>query len=646
MTATPVLRSLLAALAGVALAAPPAAVGEVRDPCEHYDALRQPFFGDLHTHTQLSFDAYIFENRNLPDDAHAFAKGEPIGLPPLDPQGQPTRTLTLDRALDFNALTDHSEFLGEISICTADPVPGYTACNVLHTAAPGVAFAFWGQRLVPPPTRFQLCGQSGLACLIEAVSVWDSVQASAEAHYDRSSACTFTTFNAYEWTGGTLDGGVHRNIVFSGDVVPALPLSFFEVQDPAALRESLVSQCATAGPGCDVIAIPHNPNLSAGNMFDPLDGSGQPMTPEAAALRAQLEPLVEIVQHKGESECRFQVGSSDELCSFEKVADGPPGDDAGSSYARNALGIGLQVEADIGVNPFRFGFVGATDNHNGTPGATSETAFVGHVGSVDADPADRLSGDSARFNPGGLTVLWAEENSRDSLFAAMRRRESYATSGTRPIVRLFGGAAYPADLCARSDFVEVGYAGGVPMGGEIRVDAAPSFAVSALMDPGSPGQPGTPLQRIQIVKVSLEDGEVMERVFDVAGSADNGASVDPDTCQTAGSQSASLCAVWTDPSFDPVDPPDLAAWYARVLENPTCRWSTRLCNAQGVDCSQPVPPGFEACCDGSIPQTIQERAYTSPIWYLPEPAGPLALGAGAACAGWLGRRRRERRPEA
>ena len=641
MTATPILRSLRGALAALALSAPPAAVAEVREPCDHFEALRQPFFGDLHTHTQLSFDAYIFENRNLPDDAYAFAKGDPIGLPPLDPQGEPTRTLVLERALDFTALTDHSEFLGEVSICTAEPVPGYTACSILHNATLPVAFSVWAGRLSPPPTRFPFCGQGGIACLFAAASVWQqTVQTAAEAHYDRTSACTFTTFNAYEWTGQAAQGGIHRNVVFSGNVVPPLPMSFFEVQDAEALREALVSQCATAGPGCDVIAIPHNSNLSGGQMFVPLDGTGQPLTPETSALRAQLEPLVEIVQHKGESECRYQVGSNDELCSFEKVATGPPGDDAGTSYVRNALGIGLQIEAEIGVNPFRFGFVGATDNHNATPGATDEAAFIGHVGIVDADPVDRVSGNNARFSPGGLTVLWAEENSRDSLFAAMRRRESYATSGTRPIVRFFGGPGYPADLCARNDFVDVGYVDGVPMGGEIRTDAAPVFAVSALMDPGTLGQPGTPLQRIQVVKLSLVDGEVVEEVFDVAGDTDNGAGVDPETCAVTGANSASLCAVWTDPTFAPEDPPELAAYYARVLENPTCRWSTRLCNEQGIDCSQPVPAGFEACCNGSLPQTIQERAYTSPIWYLPEPSGGIALGAGAACAGWLARRRR------
>jgi hypothetical protein len=638
MAAGSICRWLPVLLGAGALATAHAASGEVREPCGHFEAVRQPFFGDLHTHTALSFDAWLFENRNLPDDAYAFARGEPIGLPPLDPEGQPTRTLELDRALDFTALTDHAEFLGEISICTADPVPGFTACSVLHTAAPQVAFAYWGQTLAPPPTRFPFCGQSGLACLFAAASVWQSVQASAEAHYDRTSACTFTTFNAYEWTGGAAEAGLHRNVVFNSDVVPPLPLSFYEVQDPGALREALVSQCASAGEGCDVVAIPHNPNLSGGQMFDPLV-DGQPMTPEAAALRAHIEPLVEIVQHKGDSECRFQVGSNDEACDFEKVATGPPGDDAGTSYVRNALGIGLQIEAEIGVNPFRFGFVGATDNHNGTPGAAEESAFVGHVGIIDAAPADRLSDGLARFNPGGLTVLWAEENSRDALFAAMRRRESYATSGTRPIVRLFGGEGYPADLCTRSDFVEVGYADGVPMGGEIRQEAAPSFAVSALMDAGSPGRPGTPLQRIQIVKLSLEDAALVEQVFDVAGDADNGAGVDPLTCETTGSQSPSLCAAWTDPTFDPDDPPELAAYYARVLENPTCRWSTRLCLAQGIDCGQPVPAGFEACCDGSLPQTIQERAYTSPIWYLPEPGGACALGAGAAWLAWLARRR-------
>jgi hypothetical protein len=228
--------------------------------------------------------------------------------------------------------------------------------------------------------------------------------------------------------------------------------------------------------------------------------------------------------------------------------------------------------------------------------------------------------DALEFNPGGLAAVWAEENSRDALFEAMRRREVYGTSGPRITVRFFGGWDYPADLCGRDDFVPVGYARGVPMGGDLppppAAAAAPHLAVSALRDPGTPERPGAPLQRIQIVSLRLAGGEVRERVHDVAGDAATGATVDFATCARRGAGSDQLCAVWRDPEFDPAAP---AVWYARVVENPSCRWSTFACNRAGVDCSRPgtVPSELAACCDPATPRTIQERAWTSPIWYVP-----------------------------
>jgi hypothetical protein len=228
--------------------------------------------------------------------------------------------------------------------------------------------------------------------------------------------------------------------------------------------------------------------------------------------------------------------------------------------------------------------------------------------------------DDLEFNPGGLAVLWAEENTRDALYAAMRRREAYGTSGTRPVVRLFGGWKYAPDLCDSGRFVEEGYAGGVPMGGELVArpapsDASPRLAVWALQDPGSADAPGTPLQRVQIIKGWVEGGELRERVFDVAGG-DNGASVDLRTCEPKGAGARSLCAVWTDPAFDAASS---AFYYARVLENPTCRWSQYVCNAAAVDCANPdsLPEGLEGCCADTHRPVIQERAWTSPIWYEP-----------------------------
>jgi hypothetical protein len=289
---------------------------------------------------------------------------------------------------------------------------------------------------------------------------------------------------------------------------------------------------------------------------------------------------------------------------------------------RWALGEGLRLEQELGANPFRFGLMASTDTHLGTPGLVAEADHPGHGGAGAPAATEMPPGlpDDVEMSPGGLAVLWAEENSREALFEAMQRREAYGTSGTRPVVRFFGGFGYPADLCERPDLVARGYAGGVPMGGELSAPAgatpaAPRLVVSALMDPGTPDRPGTPLQRIQIVKGFRRGGESLEQVIDVAGG-ENGASVDAQTCEPRGEGAAALCGVWTDPDFDPAEP---AFYYARVLENPTCRWSQLLCLEADVACDDPatIGAGFEGCCAPEHRPVIQERAWTSPIWYTP-----------------------------
>jgi hypothetical protein len=344
---------------------------------------------------------------------------------------------------------------------------------------------------------------------------------------------------------------------------------------------------------------------------------------------------VEMNQHKGDSECRTGVGgSTDEECGFEKLnrlqlfspISDPNQTFPALNYVRNVLEDGLVAEQRMGVNPFRLGMIGSTDTHNATPGATEEVDFgdFGHLGLRDhATPAfmvQRVTPAGIEATPGGLAVVWAEENSRDALFAAIRRREVYGTSGSRPILRFFAGRE-PGLRCGDPDFVETAYAGGVPMGGEIgpvRGNGSPRFGVLAFRDAGAPGLPGTPLQRVQIVKGWVDaSGTSHEKVSDVAGS-DTGATVDTQTCTPSGQGYDSLCAVWTDPDFDAHQ---RAFYYARVLENPTCRWSTRLCNAQGIDCSGTVPSEWLECCRTDalgLPKTIQERAWSSPIWYRPE----------------------------
>jgi hypothetical protein len=361
-------------------------------------------------------------------------------------------------------------------------------------------------------------------------------------------------------------------------------------------------------------------------MFRDVRSDGEPLTRADAERRAALERLLEVTQHKGDSECR--AGGADELCGYEKLPYArmsemasermwsPP---APNSYAREALGEGLRLGQKLGANPFPLGLVASTDTHLAASGLVDEDRFVGHAaGTVSARLEVPRLPDRLDFNPGGLAVLWAEENSRDALFEAMRRREAYGTSGPRIQVRFFGGYGYAAELCSASDFAARGYAGGVPMGGELAGPAseAPVFAVSALADPGTLDLAGTKLQRIQIVKIWLDGETPREAVIDVAGDPANGATVDPLTCNPIGPGAGQLCAVWRDPAFDPKAP---SLWYARVVENPSCRWNAHACLAARVDCQDPggVPEGLEPCCDAAVPKTIQERAWTSPIFYTP-----------------------------
>jgi hypothetical protein len=287
----------------------------------------------------------------------------------------------------------------------------------------------------------------------------------------------------------------------------------------------------------------------------------------------------------------------------------------GTGFLRDVLRDGLRLESTLGADPFRVGVIGSTDTHIGAAGGTSETQFLGHGGA--GEPAREgvppgLS-DAPEFGPGGLAMVWAEQNTRAALFDALRRRETYATSGTRPELRFFGGPDYPPELCAQVDLPGRGYAGGVPMGGELdaaRLVAGPSFVVAARRD----ALEGNALQQVQIVKGWINpDGTPGESVVTVAGDPDNGATVDPDTCEPRGEGADQLCAVWRDPQWQPGQ----SSWYyARVLENPSCRWSARQCAARGVRCDDPagVPEGFEACCAAEHRSLIQERAWSSPIW--------------------------------
>jgi hypothetical protein len=483
-----------------------------------------------------------------------------------------------------------------------------------------------------------LCGVDGRLCIDSMRSVWEEIQEAAERHYDRSAECRFTTFPGYEYTATPALSKVHHNVIFRNAVVPETPVAWVDEPDVYAMWEELRARCLEAGTGCDVITIPHNPNLSNGRMFTP-SGRDLPLEVqrERALLRAEIEPLVEISQIKGDSECRNGmyrvVGASDEFCDFEdwRPADAEDCEEGTGSgalgaqgcvsrvdYVRYALLEGLREQRRLDINPYKLGIIASTDAHMANPGDVAEYSYQGWMGKPDDHPRERLrkvGGPAAAISnvaasPGGLAGVWAEENSRDSLFDAMKRRETFGTSGPRMTARFFGGWDYPEDLCDRPDLVKEGYAGGVPMGGDLPnappEAGAPVFVVSALRDPGIPEHPGGLLQRAQIIKGWLDDRDRFHQaVYDVAGGP-NGAGVDLDTCRPRGPGADSLCAVWRDPDFDPER---RAVYYLRVLENPSCRWSRRQCLALPEGGRPPV------CTDPSVPSTIQERLWTAPIWY-------------------------------
>ena len=651
------LRGLTSLLLASLLALPalaqdrPYELTEEREPCDDYQPLRKPLFGDTHVHTAYSFDAATQNTRNTPFDAYRFAKGERIMLQPYDARGNALRSAKIDRPLDFTAVTDHSEMLGEVRSCLTAGQPGYDsdACWFMRNLGP-MAMLF-GARVLLTRDRFQFCGENDELCAGTHRAAWRDIQRAAEENYDRSAACSFTSLVAYEWTASVGNGeNLHRNVIFRNERVPDYAMSWVDTPSAFDLWLGLEELCVGAGTGCEVLTIPHNSNISgdglmfaSGRLRNENDG-GMKVDVEEATLRQRYEPLVEIMQHKGDSECLLGGDTTDEACAFEKLdydsfagvarisamnrGSGVVPKPKRSAFVREALKKGLDQHERIGVNSLKFGILASTDTHLAAPGLAMEYDPKGHGGAGMSASSALPVGlpDNVEFNPGGLAVAWAEENSRDSIFAAMARKETYGTSGTRPIVRFFGGWDYPADLCASSDFVARGYADGVPMGGDLRARpdgaGAPTFAVHAMKDAGTAQHPGTPLQRIQIVKGWVETSmlgfrrKTREKVFDVAGGP-NGASVDTLTCEAKSAGTETLCNVWTDPEFDPNQ---RAFYYVRVLEDPTCRWSQRLCNDAGVVCSQPetITAGFGACCAPEHRASIQERAWTSPIWYDPE----------------------------
>jgi hypothetical protein len=620
--------------------APPQSAGE-RVACANHDPLRQAFFGDLHVHTSASMDANSRDMLGDADTAFRFAKGATVGLSPYDENGKGTQSAQLTRSLDFAAVTDHAEMIGEVWLCRHPDSPSYQSksCRTFRGDDEGESksYEFMASiaRMNALPgllgTRSpDLCGPENRWCRDALATAWGQNQEAVERHYDRSAACGFTTFHGYEYSQSVRLSMLHRNIIFRNEVIPELPVSALDEPDPIEMLATVSALCNESGGDCEAISIPHNPNASNGRMFSVFYHDA-PISEQKrqAALRARMEPLLEMMQVKGESECRsglWNVFGEDELCDFEKIRgegeDAPSDceDDYGSGasggagcqsrldFARYALIEGMVEQERIGVNPYRFGLIGATDAHNANPGDTEEDSYSGCCGSADDSPEKRLLPATnfagrpiAARNPGGLMGVWAEENSRDALFDAMKRREVFATSGTRITPRFFAGWDLPEDICDGS-LADAGYSGGVPMGGQLEGgDGSPLFVAAALRDPT-----GGLLQRLQIIKVWHDgDRRFHQQVVDLAGNPESGASVDLDTCEPRGPGSTTLCGTWRDPQFDP---DQLAAYYVRVVENPSCRhhWHDRL--------RFPESQRPDVCSDPGLPKILKERAWTSPIW--------------------------------
>jgi hypothetical protein len=633
-------------LPGPAEATPTPAVSDLvhyteeREACDHRNKNGNLYWADIHSHTVLSYDANIWRTRLTPAEAYAFARGEEVILPASGSGQDGTRHVGLSRPLDFAAVTDHQEYLAETYLCTHEDSGAYDApmCRKFRAGGAAGLLPFAGNLRKWPASHIEeICQSPGVDCQAVTGAVWRSIRQDAEDAYDRSSNCSFTTFPAYEFTLSPNLSNKHRNVIFRNARVPDLPPSSFEESTEQGLWAGLEATCLHAG--CDFMSIPHNANWSNGHEF--MLQYPEDMTLEqqrqAAAFRARVEPLVEIHQHKGNGECKngFDGVPDDPLCNFEQIREADftdCGDTPGQmgmagmgclsryDYVRNVLKLGLSEWLRLGVNPYKLGIVGGTDDHNGLPGKTEEYDYPGHMGVDDDTPEERLGAvltlqKHIVYNPGGLTAVWAVENGRDALFEALRRRETYSTSGPRITVRFFGGWDFSAGLSDDLNFVSIGYERGVPMGGDLppRPDgtSAPTFAVKGEKDPGIEGHPGTDLQQVQVIKGWIDhEGNEREKVFVVAGDPDNGAGVDPDTCQPIGQGSEALSAVWADLEFDPGLP---AFYYVRVVENPSCSWRQYDCNRLVAD-GWPRPEG---CSDPNVQQIIQERAITSPIWYTP-----------------------------
>jgi hypothetical protein len=581
------------------------------------------FWGDTHLHTRYSTDSGMIGNKLGPDEAYRFAKGEEV----LSSTGQRARLI---RPIDFLVISDHAENLG-LAPMIAESNPDLLATefgkkwhDMVKAGAGYEAFRDWGTSIFE--------GDRINSSKMQR-TVWERQIEAADRHYEPG---RFTSLIGFEWTSlntAAAPSNLHRVVIFKDDadkVSQVVPFSAFDSKDPEDLWKYMAAYEKKTGGS--VLAIPHNGNLSNGLMFAVERLNGQPIDRQYAETRMRWEPLYEVTQIKGDGEAHPFLSPEDEFADYGTwdkgdIAGNKPKEDwmLQHEYARSALQIGLQQEQKLGVNPFKFGMIGSTDAHTGLASTRDENYWGKFAGTEPA--ADRyehyvikaFSGDDSLSTfaweevSSGLAGVWARENTREALFEAMQKKETYATTGTRIAVRFFGGWKFEDDDVYKPDVVSIGYRKGVPMGGDLPQQAAetPTFMVGAMKDPWSGN-----LDRIQIVKGWVdEQGECHERVYDVVVSdgreiGPNGRCVTPvgNTVDEANATylnnigDAELRVVWTDRDFNPKH---RAVYYARVLEIPTPTWQAYDAKFYGIKMPEQVPLSH------------QERAYTSPIWYTP-----------------------------
>jgi len=582
----------------------------------------QVLFGDTHFHTDLSFDAGLVGTRLTMDEGYRFARGEMV----ISNTGQPVQLI---RPLDFLVITDHAELIGL--------APMIQESNPLLLADPWGAWVH--ERFnAGPEGRMEAFGniiEAGVQGINPfdsdeaARSIWQDFVTRAEGYNEPG---RFTAMTGFEWSSTPSGDNLHRVVIFADGADKTgqtMPFSMFDSPDPEDLWGYLARY--EEHTGGRALAIPHNGNLSNGRMFRGTTFSGDRMTRDYAEARNRWEPLHEVTQIKGDEETHPFLSPEDEFADFESWdvsnLDGSAPKAAEMfqyEYARSALMLGLRLGAELGANPYKFGMTGASDTHTALS-TTREDNYFGKYKSTEPsadrhnnavipaeDPTLRIL--TSQESASGLVGVWARENTRGEIFGAMKRKEVYATTGTRIRVRVFAGWDFETDDLSRPDFTAQGYQRGVPMGGDMS-DApgggAPRFLIRTLRDPD-----GANLDRVQIIKGWLDaNGETHERIYDVAVSdgrrigADGrardqvGNTVDVATATFSNTiGDAMMDAHWEDPDFDPSQP---AFYYVRVLEIPTPRWTTYDAAFFGID----LPD--------NVPATIQDRAYTSPIWYTP-----------------------------